>query len=41
MPPNPPHRRVFAVLGVALAAVSFAAIFIRWADAPGVVVALP
>lgn len=40
MPPNPPHRRVFAVLGVALAAVSFAAIFIRWADAPGVVVAL-
>lgn len=40
MPPNPAHRRVFAVLGVALAAVSFAAIFIRWADAPGVVVAL-
>jgi len=30
---------VWAVLGVALLAVSFASIFIRWADAPGVVVA--
>lgn len=39
-PPGPPVRRVALVLGVALAAVSFAAIFIRWADAPGVLVAL-
>ncbi|HRQ09627.1 MAG: DMT family transporter [Trueperaceae bacterium] len=34
-----PPRKVWAVLGVALLAVSFASIFIRWADAPGVVVA--
>ncbi|MBX3141920.1 MAG: DMT family transporter [Trueperaceae bacterium] len=37
---GPPRRgTVWTVLGVALTAVSFAAIFIRWADAPGVVVA--
>lgn len=36
---GPKRSTVWTVLGVALAAVSFAAIFIRWADAPGVVVA--
>lgn len=36
---NPPAARVWLVLGVAIAAVSSAAIFIRLADAPGVVVA--
>ncbi|MBA2666676.1 MAG: DMT family transporter [Trueperaceae bacterium] len=38
--PTPSRARVTAVLGVALVAVSLAAIFIRYADAPGVVVAL-
>jgi len=33
------RSKVWLVLGVALVAVSFASIFIRWADAPGVVVA--
>lgn len=38
--PGPPQRgTVWTVLIVALTAVSFAAIFIRWAGAPGVVVA--
>lgn len=36
----PPAARLYTVLGVAVAAVSMAAIFIRLADAPGVVVAL-
>ncbi len=34
-----PPRTVWAVLSIALLAVSFSSIFIRWADAPGVVVA--
>ncbi|HRP46252.1 MAG TPA: hypothetical protein PLT07_01765, partial [Trueperaceae bacterium] len=33
------RSKVWLVLGVALVAVSLASIFIRWADAPGVVVA--
>lgn len=37
--PPTPRSRVWAVLTVAVIAVSFAAVFIRWADAPGVVVA--
>lgn len=36
---TPPRARLFGVLGIAIVAVSMAAIFIRLADAPGVVVA--
>jgi hypothetical protein len=36
----PSRARVLAVLSVAIVAVSLAAIFIRFADAPGVVVAM-
>jgi drug/metabolite transporter (DMT)-like permease len=38
--PNPSRARVTGVLAIAIVAVSLAAIFIRFADAPGVVVAL-
>lgn len=39
LPSGTPLSRVWAVLAVALVAVSFSSIIIRWADAPGVVVA--
>jgi len=37
---GPSRTRIVAVLAVALAAISVAAVFIRMADAPGVVVAM-
>ena len=37
--PSPSYTRIYTVLGISLAAISVAAIFIRLADAPGVVVA--
>ena len=37
--PSPSYTRIYTVLAVSLAAISVAAIFIRLADAPGVVVA--
>jgi drug/metabolite transporter (DMT)-like permease len=37
---EPPHARVVAILSVALLAISVAAVFIRLAEAPGVVVAV-